>query len=87
MLPSSLALVRQAFADPAARARAVAVWSSGGAAAIAAGPVLGGILTSTAGWRPIFFVNLPVGAAVLDCWRFARHGRPGWPHRSTRSAR
>jgi MFS transporter, DHA2 family, methylenomycin A resistance protein len=65
MLPSSLALVRQAFADPAARARAVAVWSSGGAAAIAAGPVLGGILTSTAGWRAIFFVNLPVGAAVL----------------------
>jgi DHA2 family methylenomycin A resistance protein-like MFS transporter len=65
MLPSSLALVRQAFADPAARARAVAVWSSGGAAAIAGGPVLGGILTSAAGWRAIFFVNLPVGAAVL----------------------
>jgi DHA2 family methylenomycin A resistance protein-like MFS transporter len=65
MLPSSLALVRQAFADPAARARAVAVWSSGGAAAIAAGPVLGGILTSTAGWRAIFFVNLPVGLSVL----------------------
>ncbi|HEX7162050.1 MAG TPA: MFS transporter, partial [Trebonia sp.] len=38
MLPSSLALVRQAFADPAARARAVAAWSSGGAAAMAAGP-------------------------------------------------
>jgi DHA2 family methylenomycin A resistance protein-like MFS transporter len=65
MLPSSLALVRQAFADPAARARAVAVWSAGGAAAIAAGPVLGGILTSTAGWRTIFFVNLPVGAVAL----------------------
>jgi DHA2 family methylenomycin A resistance protein-like MFS transporter len=65
MLPSSLALVRQAFADPAARARAVAVWSSGGAAAIAAGPVLGGILTSAAGWRSVFFLNLPVGAAVV----------------------
>jgi DHA2 family methylenomycin A resistance protein-like MFS transporter len=65
MLPSSLALVRQAFPDPAARARAVAVWSSGGAAAIAAGPVLGGVLTAAAGWRAVFFVNLPVGAAVL----------------------
>ena len=53
MLPSSLALVRQAFARPAARARAVAVWSAGGAAAIAAGPVLGGILTSTVGWRGV----------------------------------
>lgn len=65
VLPSSLALVRQAFADPAGRARAVAVWSAGGAAAIAAGPVLGGVLTSALGWRSIFFVNLPVGAVTL----------------------
>ncbi|HVT69136.1 MAG TPA: MFS transporter [Trebonia sp.] len=64
MLPSSLALVRQAFDDAPARARAVAVWSAGGAVAMAAGPVLGGILTSTVGWRAIFFVNLPVGAAA-----------------------
>jgi DHA2 family methylenomycin A resistance protein-like MFS transporter len=65
MLPSSLSLVRQTFTDQAARARAVAVWSSGAAAAIAAGPVLGGILTSAGGWRLVFFVNLPVGAVVL----------------------
>jgi DHA2 family methylenomycin A resistance protein-like MFS transporter len=37
MLPSSLALVRQAFADPPVRARAIAVWSAGGAAAMAGG--------------------------------------------------
>ncbi len=65
MLPSSLALVRQAYADPKARARAIAVWSAGGATAMAAGPVLGGILTSAAGWRAIFFVNLPVAAVAL----------------------
>ena len=65
MLPASLSLVRQAFPDPVRRARAVAVWSSGGAAAIAAGPVLGGILTSVVDWRAIFFVNLPVGVAAL----------------------
>jgi MFS transporter, DHA2 family, methylenomycin A resistance protein len=41
------------------------VWNSGGAAAIAAGPVLGGVLTSAAGWRAIFFLNLPVGAVTL----------------------
>ena len=81
MLPSSLALVRQAFANPAARARAVAAWSSGGAAAMAAGPVLGGILTSTAGWRAIFFVNLPVGVAalVLLVLRVARSPRLAAP--------
>ena len=65
MLPASLSLVRQAFAHPAARARAVAIWTAGGAVAMAAGPVLGGILTSAAGWRAIFFLNLPVGMAAL----------------------
>jgi DHA2 family methylenomycin A resistance protein-like MFS transporter len=65
MLPASLALVRQAYADPAARARAVARWSAGAASAIAAGPVIGGVLTSAADWRTIFFVNLPVGLVAL----------------------
>ena len=65
MLPASLALVRQAFSDPASRGRAVAVWSAGAASAIAAGPVVGGVLTSAADWRTIFFVNLPVGMVTL----------------------
>jgi MFS transporter, DHA2 family, methylenomycin A resistance protein len=67
MLPASLALVRQAYDNPAARARAIAVWSAGGAAAMAAGPVFGGILTSAVSWRAIFFLNVPAGlaAAVL----------------------
>lgn len=65
MLPASLALVRQAYPDPVARARAVAAWSAGAASAIAAGPVVGGVLTSAADWRMIFFVNLPVGLAAL----------------------
>ncbi|GGU14646.1 MFS transporter [Lentzea flava] len=65
MLPSSLALVRQAFPDAVARARAIALWTVGGALAIAAGPLAGGVLTGTLGWRAIFFVNLPVGVATL----------------------
>jgi MFS transporter, DHA2 family, methylenomycin A resistance protein len=65
MLPASLALVRQAFACPARRARAIAVWSSGAATAIAAGPVIGGALTWAVDWRVIFFVNLPVGLVAL----------------------
>jgi DHA2 family methylenomycin A resistance protein-like MFS transporter len=64
-LPASLALIRQAFDDPARRARAVAQWAAGGALAIVVGPVAGGVLTSAASWRAIFFINLPVGIAVL----------------------
>jgi MFS transporter, DHA2 family, methylenomycin A resistance protein len=65
MMPASLALVRQAFDDPVARARAVANWTLGGSSAIVAGPVIGGVLTSAASWRFIFFVNLPAGLASL----------------------
>ncbi|WST34867.1 MFS transporter [Streptomyces sp. NBC_01166] len=65
MMPASLALVRQGFPDQAERARAIAVWTVGGAVAVAAGPVVGGALTASAGWRWIFFVNLPAGLLAL----------------------
>ncbi|GGQ01988.1 MFS transporter [Streptosporangium pseudovulgare] len=65
MLPSSLALVRQAFPDAAERVRAIALWAVGGAVAVAAGPVAGGVLSSTLGWRAIFVVNLPIGVVTL----------------------
>ncbi|MFF0162402.1 MFS transporter [Streptomyces sp. NPDC005263] len=65
VLPASLALVRQAYTDPARRARAVALWAAGGSAAVALGPVAGGALTTAWDWRGIFFVNLPVGALIL----------------------
>jgi DHA2 family methylenomycin A resistance protein-like MFS transporter len=61
MLPSSLALVRQAFPDPARRARAIALWTMGGAVSYAAGPIAGGALTSAVSWRAIFFINVPIG--------------------------
>ena len=64
VMPASMALVRHAYDDPAARGRAVAVWAMGGAVAAAAGPVLGGLL-SLASWRLIFWVNVPVVAVTL----------------------
>ncbi|MFJ4789842.1 MFS transporter [Streptomyces sp. NPDC088794] len=65
VLPASLALVRQAYADPARRSRAVATWSAGGAVALALGPVAGGTLTTAWDWRAVFFINLPLGALAL----------------------
>ncbi|WP_370374319.1 DHA2 family efflux MFS transporter permease subunit [Catenulispora sp. GP43] len=65
MLPASLALIRQAFPDPAARNRAIALWTAAGSAAAAAGPVAGGLITAAVDWRWIFFLNLPAGAAAL----------------------
>jgi DHA2 family methylenomycin A resistance protein-like MFS transporter len=64
MMPSSMALIGQAYPDPIKRARAVAVWALGGSVASSAGPVLGGLLT-LASWRLIFFINLPVGVVAL----------------------
>src|SRR5207237_10916469 len=64
MMPSSMALIGQAYPDPAKRARAVAVWAMGGAIASSSGPVMGGLLTLVS-WRLIFFVNVPVGAVAL----------------------
>ncbi|ACU70506.1 major facilitator superfamily MFS_1 [Catenulispora acidiphila DSM 44928] len=65
MLPASLALIRQAFPDPAERNRAIALWTAAGSAAAAAGPVAGGLITAAVDWRWIFFLNLPAGAAAL----------------------
>ncbi|MFI9759256.1 MFS transporter [Streptomyces sp. NPDC051963] len=64
VVPSSLALLRETFPDPAARARAIALWGVSGSVGAAAGPVAGGLLTLI-DWRMIFFVNLPVGAVAL----------------------
>ncbi|SNX57520.1 DHA2 family methylenomycin A resistance protein-like MFS transporter [Streptomyces sp. TLI_55] len=76
VLPASLALVRQAYDDPARRARAVAVWAAGGSVAVALGPVAGGALTTAWDWRGIFFVNLPLGAVALALLVRAPRSRP-----------
>ncbi|MBF6331309.1 MFS transporter [Nocardia transvalensis] len=72
VLPSSLSLIRQGYADPARRAWAVSIWAVAGSVAIAAGPVLGGLLTAW-NWRAIFLINLPVGVVAL--WLVTRIGR------------
>ena len=68
---SSLALINHTYPDAAGRARAVSVWTAGGAATLAAGPLIGGLLIAAAGWRSIFFINLPLGA--LGWWLTRRY--------------
>ncbi|WP_306205168.1 MFS transporter [Actinoplanes sp. RD1] len=63
VLPASLGILTAAWRDPAARARAVGAWAALTGLALVAGPVAGGILVETAGWRWIFLVNVPLAAA------------------------
>ena len=80
LLPSSLALVSAAYDDAAERARAISIWAAIGGGALAAGPVLGGVLTDWVDWRAIFVINVPIAiAAVLairDAPRSPRHRDP-----------
>ena len=64
LTPGSLAILEASFA-PADRARAIGAWSGLGGVATAAGPLLGGYLISAASWRWIFFINIPIAAAVV----------------------
>ena len=65
LMPASMALLAQTFPDRARRARAVALFTTAAGSPQAFGPVLGGLLVSTVGWRSIFFINLPIGALTL----------------------
>lgn len=62
--PAALALVTTTF-HGADRNKALGVWAGIGATGSAAGVLVGGLLTSGPGWEWIFFVNVPVGAAVF----------------------
>src|SRR5438552_2727552 len=63
MNPVAVSIIANTFADPRERARAIGVWGGVFGLSIALGPVLGGVLTDSVGWRGIFWVNIPVGRA------------------------
>jgi EmrB/QacA subfamily drug resistance transporter len=75
LMPNSLALLGAAFSGEA-RGRAIGSWAAAGAVAGAAGPVLGGWLVESVGWRSIFLINLPLCAAALWLgWRYVAESR------------
>ncbi len=70
MLPNSLAVLGGAF-EGAERSRAVGLWAASAAVAGAIGPVLGGWLIDTVGWRAIFLINLPLAIAAIGVALYA----------------
>jgi DHA2 family methylenomycin A resistance protein-like MFS transporter len=73
LLPTSLAIIANSYTDPGARAKALGGWAATTGVALAAGPVIGGVLTDTVGWRAIFLVNVPVALiSIVLTIRFAR---------------
>jgi DHA2 family methylenomycin A resistance protein-like MFS transporter len=65
LVPGSLALLQQVYPTPQERARAFGLWGAIAGVAATSGPLLGGVLTNTLGWRWVFAINLPVGIACI----------------------
>ncbi len=63
--PVALSIVANVFTEPKDRARAVGIWGAVGGVSFALGPLLGGALTQTVGWRSIFWINLPLGIVAV----------------------
>jgi EmrB/QacA subfamily drug resistance transporter len=64
LVPGSLAIVSTSF-DEKSRGPAIGTWSGFTAITTAVGPVLGGWLVQHASWQWVFFINLPLAAAVI----------------------
>ncbi|WP_327684352.1 MFS transporter [Streptomyces sp. NBC_00467] len=81
--PVAMSIITNTFTDARERARAIGVWGGVVGISMAAGPIVGGVLVDTVGWRSIFWVNLPVGLiALLLTWRYVPESRAPKPRRA-----
>jgi DHA2 family methylenomycin A resistance protein-like MFS transporter len=65
LLPSSLAIIRVVWPEPAARGRVLGLWASCNGLAFAMGPALGGVLIEGFGWRSVFLLAVPLASAAF----------------------
>ncbi|MFI8896361.1 MFS transporter [Streptomyces paradoxus] len=65
IMPTTLAILRTVFTDPAERATALGVWAATSSFGAAAGPIVGGLLLEHFSWRAAFLVNVPLMAVAL----------------------
>ena len=63
--PVAMSIITNTFTDPAERARAIGLWGAVWGVSMALGPVAGGALVTSVGWRGIFWVNIPIGVAAI----------------------
>ena len=70
LVPASMALINRTWPQAQERAAVFGLWAGLGGMAMAAGPLLGGVLIGLSGWRSIFLVNVPVCVAgIVMAWR------------------
>jgi EmrB/QacA subfamily drug resistance transporter len=82
MNPVAVSIIVNTFTDRAERARAIGVWGAAIGVSLALGPVVGGLLIASVGWRGIFWVNIPVGlAAIVLTALFVPESRAPHPRR------
>lgn len=83
LTPASMALITHTYPEPKQRARATGVWASITVIGMAAGPLVGGMLVDTLGWRWIFLINLPIALFSLAlCARLVSE-TPRRPHQTS----
>lgn len=81
--PVAMSIITNTFTAPRERARAIGVWGAVVGISMAAGPLIGGLLVESVGWRAIFWVNLPIGlAALLLTLRYVPESRAAKPRRA-----
>jgi EmrB/QacA subfamily drug resistance transporter len=80
--PVAVSIITNTFTDPRERAQAIGVWGAVVGISLALGPVVGGVLVTSVGWRSIFWINVPIGlVAALLALRFVPESKAPRPRR------
>jgi EmrB/QacA subfamily drug resistance transporter len=80
--PVAMSIITNTFTDPRERAQAIGIWGAVVGVSMALGPVVGGVLVDSVGWRSIFWINIPIGlVAAALAFRYIPESRAPKPRR------